>query len=85
MTSPTTSIWSWSWGAVAHADRSRVFEAVEPVELSLGGSSFPADAVHDLELAGVTGDGADEPVAPSGRFVGASSFEQRQQREGCVS
>ena len=47
---------------VADAHRLRVLVAGEPVELDLGEPTLTTDAVHDLELARVTGDRALEPV-----------------------
>ena len=49
---------------VADAHRLRVLVAGQPVELDLGEPPFAADAVHDLELAGVSGDGSLQPALP---------------------
>ena len=49
---------------VADAHRLRVLVAGQPVELDLGEPAFAADAVHDLELAGVARDRTLQPVLP---------------------
>jgi hypothetical protein len=44
-------------GAVADAHRTRVLVAGQPVELRLAQLAFARDAVHDLQVLGVAGDG----------------------------
>ena len=54
---------------VADAHRRRPLVAREPVELELGQAALAPDAVHDLEVARVAGDGASQPPGPRRRFV----------------
>src|SRR6185369_6762068 len=61
---------------VPDAHRLRVLVAGQPVELDLGESSFAADAVHDLELAGVSGDGSLQPTLPGARFFTKAAQDQ---------
>ena len=56
-------------GAVAETHGGGPLVAGEPGQLHLRQSPGPVDAVHDLQLVGVAGDGSQQPVAPRPRFV----------------
>ena len=68
--------------ADAHGLRSLV--AREPVDRVFTQPPFTGGAVHDLEVLGVAGDRAQEPVAPGERFFVVSADGQREQGEGGV-
>ena len=70
---------------VADAHRLRVLVAGQPVELDLGEPPFAADAVHDLELAGVAGDGSLQPTLPGARFFAVAAQQQGLQGERGVT
>ena len=54
---------------VADADRRGALVAGEPRELELGEAPLAGDAVHDLQVAGIAGDRAEEPAPPLGRLA----------------
>ena len=72
-------------GTVADADRQRAGVPGEAVELALGEVAAALDGVHHLHVGRVSGDGAQQPVAPVVRIVGAPGGEQRLQGEGRVA
>jgi hypothetical protein len=71
-------------GLVADAHRRRPLVAGEPVELGLGQPPAPGQRVHDLQVGGVAGDRAQQPVAPRAGLAGVPGARERLQREGGV-
>src|SRR5579859_4803709 len=55
--------------------------AREPRQLELGQAPLARNAVHDLDVGGIAGDGAQEPRAPGARFLFVVSVEEREQRQ----
>ena len=72
-------------GAVADAHRAGAGVAGEVVELALGELAATVDAVHDLEVLGVSRDRPQQPVAPAPRLVGVAGPDERLEREGRVA
>ena len=70
---------------VADPHRLRSLVARQPVELQLGQPPLARAAVHDLDVARVAGDRAQQPVAPRARLVLEAAAEQRHQRERGVA
>ena len=71
--------------AVAGAYRSRALVAGEPVELELREPALAADAVHRLQLLGVTGRGAEQPLAPAQRLGLVAADQERLERQRRVA
>ena len=85
ITSPKTSSWSWPWAALPMRTGARAFVARQPRHLPFGQAALAGDAVHDLHLLRTAGDRAQQPVAPSLRFVVVAGIHQREQRERGVA
>ena len=65
--------------------RRRLLVAGQPVELSLIESTLARQAVHDLDIRRVAGDGAQKPLAPHLGFFAVAGLEHCKQRERCVA
>ena len=76
---------SWRGGGVADAHGARIFVAGEPVDLPLDELTLAFEAVHDLDLVGTAGEGAQEPVLPGDGFVEIAGVGQGEQGEGGVA
>ena len=72
-------------GRVADAHGTRALVSGQPVQLQLGQSPLPAEAVHDLELRRRAGYGAQEPVAPGARLILVPGGHERVERERRVA
>ena len=72
-------------GAVADAYRPRAPVALEPVELDLGKQPFPADPVHDLQLARAAGSRPLQPVDVRLRLLSVAEREEGIQRQRRVA
>ena len=62
-----------------------VLIASEPGNEQFRQPVLSADAVHDLHLARIAGDGANEPVSPYLGFVVVSQMHEGQERKGGVT
>ena len=71
--------------AVAHAHRSAVVEAGEPVELELVEHALAVQAIHDLQVFGRTAHRAHQPPAPLARLLEVARADQRIERERRVA
>src|SRR5437773_8478003 len=56
--------------SIAHAHGPCALISWEPPEFDLGESALARHAIHDLQLGGVAGCGAKEPVSPCSGLVG---------------
>ena len=65
--------------ADAHGRRSLV--TGQPRQLELRQAPLAGDAVHDLQVRGVAGNGAQEPCAPGERLVDVLGLQQRKERQ----
>jgi len=63
--------------AVAEPHGLGALVAAEPIEVALGNPALPEEAVHDLQLARVARDRAQQPPAPA---LGGSPFARAHQR-----
>ncbi len=72
-------------GGVADAHGARFFVAWKPVDFPLDELAFALEAVHDLDLVGAAGDGAQEPILPCDRFVEVSCGGHGEEGEGGVT
>ena len=71
---------------IADADRRDAFIAGQPGKLHLGEPALAGQAVHDLHLRRLAGDGAQQPVAPGSRLPRREpGNHQRVEGEGCVA
>jgi hypothetical protein len=72
-------------GGVAHTDGSRIFVAWEPSDFPLDELALAFEAIHDLDLIGAAGDGAEEPVLPGGSFFVVAGGGHSEKGEGGVA
>ncbi len=72
-------------GPVADPHGTRVGVPGQPVHRPLGQAPGAVDGIHDLEVAGVAGDGAKQPVAPEPRLVRRARLDQRVDRQRGVA
>ena len=70
---------------VADAHGEGVFIAGEPADFPLEELAFALEAVHDLDLVGTAGEGAEEPVLPRGRFGEVAAIGEGEEGEGGVA
>ena len=66
---------------VPDPDGGRALVAREPLELVLVEAALARDAVHDLQVLGIAGDGSDHPVAPPGGLLDVAGGHQRVEAE----
>ncbi len=72
-------------GGVAEPDRARAEVAGQPVGLRLGDDALAGHPVEGLEVAGVAGDGAQQPLAPGGGLLAEAAAQQRGERHRGVA
>ena len=72
-------------GGVADPHRRRSLVARQPADLVLAEAALAGGAVHDLQLRGIAGDRAQQPVAERARLVGVARAHQRVDRERRVA
>ncbi len=68
-------------GRVACPDGTRVFIAIEPLELELDQPPRAQDVVHDLQFRRMAGHGTQQPIAKFLRLLLITAVEQRIKRE----
>ena len=85
ITSPSTSFWRCSTARVADPDGPRAGVAGQVVQGALGQVAAAVDGVHDLQVLGVAGDRAEQPVAPQPGLVGVAGVDQRLEGERGVA
>jgi hypothetical protein len=64
-------------GVVAYAHRRGAFVAREPGQFVLGQAAGAVDAVHDLRVGGVAGDGPQRPLLPGAGLLQQACSYQR--------
>ena len=62
---------------VSNSDRDRVFVPEQMWQYELGQTTLACQTVHDLELSGVSGDGAQKPGNPGGSLLGKTGLHER--------
>ncbi len=72
-------------GRVADPDGGGGGVAAQPGQFDLGDPPLAADPVHDLEVGGVSGDGAQQPFAPCAGLVEEAGREEGAEGEGGVA
>ena len=72
-------------GGIADAHRLRALVARQPRQIDLRQPPLAGQAVHDLDLRGRAGGGAQQPVAPGAGLVVVAGVHQRQQRQRRVA
>ncbi|CAH0291805.1 hypothetical protein SRABI26_04254 [Arthrobacter sp. Bi26] len=71
--------------AVPGTHRGGVFIALQPRQFELRQPAFTVEAVHDLQIRRVPGDGPEQPVAPRAGLLRVARGQQRLQGEGGVA
>ncbi len=71
--------------AVADPDGLGALVAGQPVERGLGQLALAGDAVHDLQVLRVAGDGPQQPLAPGAGLVAVAGAQQRGEGDGGVA
>ena len=85
ITSPRTSVWRWSTAPLPIRTGARARVAGQVVELALGQLARAVDGVHDLQVVGVAGDRAQQPVAPQPRLLGVAGASRASSGERGVA
>ena len=70
---------------VADPHGGRPLVARQPVELALVQAALPREPVHDLDVGGVAGDGAQEPLAPRLGLLARAGLQHREERQRGVA
>src|SRR5580698_4102369 len=70
---------------VADANGARIFVSGEPVEFPLDELTLAFESVHDLDLVGTAGDGAEQPVLPGDSFFVVAGGGHGEKGEGSVA
>src|SRR4051812_40115655 len=71
--------------SVSHAHGPRLLVALEPFELALVEAALAGEAVHDLEIRGIAGDGAEQPRSPLLGFPDVARVEHREEGRSRVA
>ena len=70
---------------IADAHRRRSLITRQPVDNPFGQPALAGDAVHDLQLVGAAGNGAQQPFAPRLGFLVVACMHRPEQRQGGVA